>query len=177
MCRTPHLSKIVMVASSSRCATPRSQYSGSTVRGPKNPNDPQRVTTFDPIRRPPSRAAITLTWVERQRGVMKSRSPMKSSGLGNPRNVPNASRTMRPASSSSLCLSRPTWRMGRFVDIVQLPIIRSYVNTQAGAARRPKPEQSPLNPASISPLFNPFPLPRDSPQFPAMVQPYRKENS
>ena len=51
-----------MVASSSRCATPRSQYSGSTVSGPKNPNDPQRVTTFDPIRRPPSRAAITLTW-------------------------------------------------------------------------------------------------------------------
>jgi hypothetical protein len=78
-------------ASSSRCATPRSQYSGSTVRGPKNPNDPQRVATFDPIRRPPSRAAITLTWVERQRGAIKLRSLMKSRGLGNPRNVPNAS--------------------------------------------------------------------------------------
>src|SRR5208282_4491264 len=60
-----------IVASSSRCATPRSQYSGSTVKGPKNPNDPQRVAMFDPIRRPPSRAAIAFTWLERQRGVMK----------------------------------------------------------------------------------------------------------
>ena len=56
------------------------------------------------------------TWVERQRGAIKSRSPMKSRGLGNPRNVPNASRTIRLASSSSLCLSRPTL-MGRLVDI------------------------------------------------------------
>ncbi len=61
---------------------------------------------------------------------------------------------------------------------VPLPIIRSYVNPSARVRLpQPKPEQLPLNPNSISLLFNPFPLPRDSPQFPTMVQPYRKENS
>ena len=66
------------------------------------------MAIFDPIRRLPSRAAITLMWVECQRGAVNVRSPMKSSGLGSPRNVPKASRTMRSASSSSLCFSGPT---------------------------------------------------------------------
>lgn len=45
---------------------------------------------------------------ERQRGVRKSRSPMNSNGLGRPKKVPNATRKILPASSSSLSRSRPT---------------------------------------------------------------------
>ena len=81
--RLPQRWKISIVGARSCCATPRFQYSGSTVSGPKKPKLPQLVAKLEPISRPACSAATTEAGSVFQRVPATSLSrPMRGSSVG-----------------------------------------------------------------------------------------------
>ena len=102
----PSAGKFPWSAREAAAPTPRFQYSGSTVSGPKKPKLPQFVAKFEPISFPACSAARTAAGSAFQRVAAASLSPpMRGSSVGSPRNVANARRMMRRASARSLSAS------------------------------------------------------------------------